>query len=44
MNDAANENNDNDLILNKEKSITGKSFEYKTKIIGSTPDSVIIIA
>ena len=36
MNDAANENNDNDLILNKENSTTGKSYEYKTKIIGST--------
>ena len=36
MNDAANENNDNDLILNKENSTTGKSCEYKTKIIGST--------
>ena len=36
MNDAANENNDNDLILNKENSATGKSFECKTKIKGRT--------
>ena len=37
MNDKANENNaDNHRINNK--TITSKSFEYNTKLIGSTPN------
>ena len=39
VNDAANENNDDDYRINNEKTITSKSFEYKTKLIGSMPDA-----
>ena len=37
LNDSANENNDgNNHWINNNKTTTGTSFEYKTKIIGST--------
>ena len=39
MSDAANENSDDDYRVNNEKTATSKSFEYKTKLIGSTPDN-----
>ena len=39
MSDAANENNDVDYRVNNEKTRTTKSFEYKTKKTGSTPDN-----
>ena len=44
INDAENENNNdnnnnNNNRLNNNKTITSKSFTYKTKIIGSTPDN-----
>ena len=39
INDSANENNDtNNYRVNNNKTITSKSFEYKTKIIGRTPN------
>ena len=38
VNDDVNENNDaGNYRLNDNKATTGKSFEYKTKIIESTP-------
>ena len=38
VNDAANENNDvGNYRINNEKTTMSKPFEYKTKIIGSTP-------
>ena len=38
VNDSANENNDaNNFRINNSKTATSKSFEYKTKLIGSTP-------
>ena len=37
VNDAANENNDAGNYRINNKKTTNKSFEYKTKIIGSTP-------
>ena len=42
MNNAANENENNraiDFRINNYKTTTSKSFEYKTKLIGSTPDN-----
>ena len=40
MNDSANENNDaNNFRLSNSKTTTTKSFEYKTKLIGSTPNN-----
>ena len=38
-NDDANENNDDDYRVNNNKTTTNKSFQYKTKIIGSTPEN-----
>ena len=38
INDNANENANNNRI-NNNKTITGKSFEYKTKIIGRTSNN-----
>ena len=37
INDDANENDNNDNIINNNKTKTSKSFVYKTKTIGSTP-------
>ena len=34
----ANENNAANNRININQTITSKSFEYKTKLIGSTPD------
>ena len=40
MNDDENENNDSgNYRIDKNKTTASKSFEYKTKIIGSTPDN-----
>ena len=40
VNDDANENKDVDNYgINSIKTTTSKSFEYETKIIGSTPDT-----
>ena len=42
MNNAANENENNraiDFRINNYKTTASKSFEYKTKLIGSTPDN-----
>ena len=39
INDSANEINDNDNMINVNKTTTSKSFEYKTKIIGSTSNN-----
>ena len=39
VNYSANETDDNDNNTNNEKTTTTKSFEYKTKIIGSTPNN-----
>ena len=38
INDDANKNNAANKRRNSNKTITSKSFEYKTKLIGSTPD------
>ena len=38
VNYAANENNANNYRINNNKTVASKSFTYKTKIIGSTPD------
>ena len=38
VNDSANEN-ENNFRINNNKTITSKSFEYKTKLIGSTPNN-----
>ena len=39
VNDFANENNDaNNHRINNHKKTTSESFEYKTKIIGRTPN------
>ena len=38
INDDSNENANNNRI-NNNKTITNKSFEYKTKLIGSTPNN-----
>ena len=37
MNDDENENDNANNRINNSKTITSKYFEYKTKIIGSTP-------
>ena len=39
VNDNADENNAGNYRINKNKTITSTSFEYKTKIIGSTPNN-----
>ena len=39
-NDSAIRNNGNGNEINKNKTITSKPFEYKTKIIGRTPDDI----
>ena len=39
VNDDVNENNANNNRINNNKTVTRKSFEYKTKIIGRTPNS-----
>ena len=39
VNDSANKIDDNDNNINNNKTTTSKSFEHKTKIIGSTPNS-----
>ena len=36
MSDDVNENNYDNYLVNNKKTTTSKSFEYKTKIIGST--------
>ena len=38
VNDSAIENNDDGNKISNSKTITSKSFEYKTKIIAGTPD------
>ena len=38
VNDDANENNDDNYSINSNKTITSSSFEYRIKIIWSTPD------
>ena len=40
MNDDANQNNTANYRINNDKTTTSKSFEYKTKITGSTPASI----
>ena len=39
INDDENENDDNGNKINNNKTTASKSFHYKTKIIGSTPDN-----
>ena len=39
INDDENENNDDDNKINHNKTITCKSFKYKTKLIGSTTNN-----
>ena len=39
VNDDANENNASRIKINNNEKITGKSFEYNTKLMGSTPDN-----
>ena len=39
INDDANENNAACNNINNNKTITSKSFEYKTKVIGRTPNN-----
>ena len=39
INDDANENNAACIMINNKKTITDKSFEHKTKLIGSTPNN-----
>ena len=43
MNDSAHEIDDNDNKINN-KTMLSKSFEYKTKIIGGTPNNNILDA
>ena len=38
INDDITENNDDDYTMNNNKIATGKSFKYKKKITGSTPN------
>ena len=38
INDSAIKINNDDNKINNDKTITSKSFEYKTRIIGSTPN------
>ena len=44
INDSATENNAANNRMNSNKTITSKSFEYKTQLIGSTPDNNNILA
>ena len=39
MNNDENENDNANNMINNNKTITSNSFEYKTKLIGSTPNS-----
>ena len=39
VNDDANENNAANNRINNNKTITRKSFEYKTKLIGNMPNN-----
>ena len=39
VNDVANENDAANDKINNNKATTGKSFEYETKLIGSTPNN-----
>ena len=39
VNDDANESNASRIKINNNEKITGKSFEYNTKLMGSTPDN-----
>ena len=39
INDDSNENNAVNISINNNKTITSKYFEYKTKLIGSTPNN-----
>ena len=39
INDSAIENNNDGNRINKNKTITSKSFKCKTKLIGSTPNN-----
>ena len=43
VNDPANEIDDNDNKINNNKTITSKSYEYKIKIIESTPNNNTIL-
>ena len=43
VNDDANENNADRNKINKNKTITSKSFEYKTTLIGRTPNNKNIL-
>ena len=43
VNDDANENNPARIKTNNNKTIKGKSFEYKTKLIGSSPNNNSIL-
>ena len=43
INGSATENNDDDSKINNNRTITSKSFEYRTKLIGSTPDDNSIL-
>ena len=43
INDDGNENNDNGNNINYNNIITSKSFEYKTKFIGTTPNNYNIL-
>ena len=43
INDDADETDNNDNMLNNNKTITSKSFEYKTKLIGSMPNNSDIL-
>ena len=40
INDDENQNDDNGNKINNSKTTANKSFKYKAKIIGSTPDNV----
>ena len=45
VNDSANENNDADNFrINNNKTTTSKSFQYKTKSIGNTPNNNMLNA
>ena len=43
VNDKANENNDDNYRIYKNRTIASKSFEYKTKLTGSTPNNYNIL-
>ena len=38
VNESANKTDDNDNKISNNKTVTSKSFEYNTKIIGRTPN------